>query len=422
MKKYFILVIAITLVCMTVLFSACLLMPSDKDNQDNGKIKVDSSDFNVTSIKAEPVAISTSAKMKVKDSYTDGQYNYYLINVGYIKNMYMSTLAMVEYNGNPIDFSETVTTTATYMESLTYCVENSITFSKSNSNSVGIEIGTEIGFGKNNKFKISGQYTWEGVDTNSSSTNTSKQDTTQKADSFARSQVCNFSLGKGDKEGCYRYAIYATCDVYFNIKTSKDNANLLLSRTEVCSREGTFKVRSEYSADGEFDNTPISKISISEDFYKDLPIPTKKTNKPTTDFVTKELYNDIIRSGEYKVRGSGKICDATFQLNDTISNLKKNGYNRINFNIDYQLREQDECWIFVNLYDEYNNSIYYRKVEHGGTTVNRNYSMYNIDIEVDIETLESHNFRIEFKAENKMWKDFYVGTVKGKVTAIKTEE
>ena len=134
------------------------------------------------------------------------------------------------------------------------------------------------------------------------------------------------------------------------------------------------------------------------------------------------VYDATIRKGEYKVAGSGKICSASFDLNQSISSLNRMGYNKIRLNIDYQLREQDNCWIYVNLYDENNKSLYYRRVEHGSSSVNYSYASYTIELELSLDSLPSNKFRIEFKAENKLFKDFYVGTVTGKVIAIQTKE
>lgn len=131
-----------------------------------------------------------------------------------------------------------------------------------------------------------------------------------------------------------------------------------------------------------------------------------------------KVLDGTIRSGEYKVRGSGKTCDASFGLTQYVSKLKEMGYTHLKFNIDYQLREQDNCYIYVNLYDENNKSLYYRRVEHGGDSVNYSYATYTIELEIDLNNLPSNKFRMEFKAENSIFKDFYVGTVTGKAYAI----
>lgn len=130
------------------------------------------------------------------------------------------------------------------------------------------------------------------------------------------------------------------------------------------------------------------------------------------------VYDGTIRSGEFKVKGSGKTCDASFSLNQTVSALKNMGYTHIRLNVDYQLREQDNCYIYVNIYDENNKSIYFKQVEHGGNSVNYSYSTYTAEMEISLNDLPNGNFRIEFKAENALFKDFYVGTVTGKCYAV----
>lgn len=139
--------------------------------------------------------------------------------------------------------------------------------------------------------------------------------------------------------------------------------------------------------------------------------------KPRIEDLT--IFEGTIRTGEYKVTGSGKICSASFLLNKTINQLKENGFNQVRFILNYQLREQDDCYIYVNLYDEYDNSLYYRRVEHGVGYVNYSYSTYTIEQSFSLDSLLSNSFRIEFKAENRWYKDFYVGLVTGKVIAEK---
>ncbi len=139
--------------------------------------------------------------------------------------------------------------------------------------------------------------------------------------------------------------------------------------------------------------------------------------KPKVEDMT--VFEGTIRSGEYKVTGSGKTCSAAFILNRTINQLKDSGFNQVRIILNYQLREQDNCFIYVNLFDEYNNSLYYRKVEHGGNNVDYSYAFYTIEKSYSLDELLSNSFRIEFKAENKIFKDFYVGNVTGKVIAEK---
>ena len=92
-----------------------------------------------------------------------------------------------------------------------------------------------------------------------------------------------------------------------------------------------------------------------------------------------------------------------------------------NLYFDYKVREEDDCYIYVYVYDENNKELYYRKLEHGKGR-DKTYALYTININCDIDTLPSNKFKIVFKAENKWFKDFYVGEVKAKVLAIEEQK
>ena len=77
----------------------------------------------------------------------------------------------------------------------------------------------------------------------------------------------------------------------------------------------------------------------------------------------------------------------------------------------------DNGAIRYGVYDENNNSLYDRRVEHGGNTTDYNYQTYSLELTLSIDSLHSKNYRIQFKAENALFKDFYVGTVNGIVVA-----
>ena len=49
----------------------------------------------------------SQGSLTIIDSYSDGESNYYLLDAGEIKDIYISTLAQVDYTGIPISFSKT---------------------------------------------------------------------------------------------------------------------------------------------------------------------------------------------------------------------------------------------------------------------------------------------------------------------------
>jgi hypothetical protein len=92
-------------------------------------------------LRAVPVAASSSAP-KVLDSYTDGSKNYYLIDVGYIRNTYVSdVVAPIHYNGiTPMSLSRTTVTETSITEAMKNTIISSITESNTRSNKVGIDV------------------------------------------------------------------------------------------------------------------------------------------------------------------------------------------------------------------------------------------------------------------------------------------
>jgi uncharacterized repeat protein (TIGR02543 family) len=223
--------------------------------------------FNV-SLQAKPVPAPGTPK--VLASYTDGVSNRYLVDVGYISDMYISTIAAVDYTGVPIDFTKTITTTETYTTSLSKTVSDSVTVSDTDNTKIGVGVELKA------KFPIvdvtlKGNYEWSWTDTTSQTSSKSTSNTATTATQYAESQTVKYQFGTNDHPlGKYRYAIYGVCDVYFILETSLDNQTLLGWETNVCARPNDYFMRSEYAADGVFTNEPTHTIDFTEDFYKHL--------------------------------------------------------------------------------------------------------------------------------------------------------
>jgi uncharacterized repeat protein (TIGR02543 family) len=230
--------------------------------------------------KAEPHAASTTAAPKVLDSYTADGKNYYLIDVGYIENTYVSTFMLCHYNGvTPIALSKTTFNSTTLTEALTETVTESITVSDTQNVTVGVEVGWKKAFPIAGEFSAKLNAEWSGSWTNSSTTTRSKETSVSRAETEAEQFTVAFTVGEhGEQAGYYRYALYATSDVYFVVTTSADNQTLLGWETVVCARDSTYLPHFDYAADGKFDNAPVTgKIDFSDGFYKTLPVPPSPT-------------------------------------------------------------------------------------------------------------------------------------------------
>jgi hypothetical protein len=233
--------------------------------------------FAAALLKADPhPASSMEEQPKVLASYNDGESNFYLVDVGYISDMYISTIAGIRYTGVPVDFTKTIASTETVTNSLTTTVSESVAIS--NTLGVKVSIGKEAGASlgvANFAVKTNLEASWSGTLSNTTTKSTSNTATT--ATQYAESQTIKYQIGANDKAwplGRYRYALYGVCDVYFILKTSPDNQTLRGWETFVCARPNDYEVCTEYAADGDFINEqPIRTIDFKKDFYKNLPLP-----------------------------------------------------------------------------------------------------------------------------------------------------
>jgi hypothetical protein len=221
---------------MLVITLALLVAGCDNgstDTPDSGVI------FDPMPLQAKPVpALSSTGMPKVLASYTDGASNRYLVDVGYISDMYISTIAAIDYTGVPVDFTKTITTTETYTTSLSKTVSESVTVSHTDNTKVGVGAELKLKFPVVD-FTLKGNYEWSWTDTTSQTSSKSTTDTATSATAFSTSQTIKYQIGANDKDyplGRYRYAVYGVSDVYFILETSLDNQTLLGWETNVCAR------------------------------------------------------------------------------------------------------------------------------------------------------------------------------------------
>jgi hypothetical protein len=236
---------------------------------DSGKSN-DKIVFSAVPMNAKHIASSSNGIPKVLDSLTDGTKNYYLLDVGIISDMYISTLAQVDYTGVPVTFSKEISTSETYTNSLTRAVSESITTSRTDSTKIGV--GAE--------FIVKGEFSWTWTGTKSNTTTKSTSTTETTAKQYAEKQTVSYQFGSNSHSvGRYRYAVYGVCDIYFIITTDKSNSELLAWETNSCARPNDYFIRSEFSGNGQFSNAPNGEIVISENFYTSLPAPENIGNK-----------------------------------------------------------------------------------------------------------------------------------------------
>ena len=330
-------------------------------------------------LRAIPVATDpTGEDPEVLGSYTDGSNNYYLIDVGYVQNMYITTFFLFGYNGmTPITEKRTTATTSTVKNALTDLISKSIAVTTSLNTKIGIKtaVKEKIPFGP----EFSAELNVETAASLTEATNALRSSQTSVEEINSYSQMTETSLtfgGHGEPAGSHRYTLYSTCDVYFLLKTSRDNKQLVGWETYACDRgEIAHIYRWDYApVGGNFDNSPIgNEITFPEDFYENLPIPSLQEvispsiPLPTITTLEDPKNNDgfvTIRSGEVKINGDGKFKQHFDQINFNkfpiiidgkekkldINELKTAGYKTINFYIRLTVREYDNTYAYLYLF------------------------------------------------------------------------
>nr|AGS51785.1 hypothetical protein [uncultured bacterium contig00053] len=371
MKKKTIIMMAILAFVLSISFISCGLLDLVSEITDPESSETDPADSMTLApaLRAVTTASSNNANPIVMSSYTDGTYNYYLIDVGFIQNMYVSAIGFLHYNGmTPMSLSQSTISETTITNAMTETISDSITFSNTQSGKVGIQFAYEKSILFIRKFSVKLNGEWAGSWTNTTTSTRSRETSVSTAESYGRSESISFTVGEhGEPEGFYRYALYAVCDVYFVISTSLDNQELISWDTLACIRDNSYFPHMDYSTNGIFDNSPLgNEITFVEDFYKTLPRPSIGEQPPQlpppwtgmTDWVT-------IRTETKKITDSGRFNQHfdTINFNKfnyetdgvpkpiSLSELKELGYKTVSFYIRLDVIKFDAGWQYIFLFN-----------------------------------------------------------------------
>lgn len=292
MKKHFLL----AAMMLVLLVAAAALTACNFDFGDvaeNNSVD-DSSESQIVTFYSTPVNAQAIAppndELQIIDSYTDGENNYYLLDAGQISDIYIATLAQIDYTGVPVTFSKTTTSSSTVTNSLAQTISESYSLSTSGGYKIGLSAEAQLPA----VFSVKGSFEWSFSGGTDISNTKSTSSTTATAQAYGESQTISYSFGENTHSiGRYRYAIYGTVDMYYTIMTSANNDELLSWDITACALPNEYYLRSEYAADGIFNNTPQGDITFPEDFYKDLPLPTTVILPQTPEEKPENLYMEF---------------------------------------------------------------------------------------------------------------------------------
>ena len=129
------------------------------------------------------------------------------------------------------------------------------------------------------------------------------------------------------------------------------------------------------------------------------------------------VYDDTVRTGDYKLSGSGKYVVDEITLSEDIIELSDKGYTKLKITVNFDLKEVDDCYQYISLYDSTGVDIYSERVEHGGTNKDTSWKTHSFTCEISLDKLKSSTLYFKCQAENKIFKDFYIGKITAVITA-----
>jgi hypothetical protein len=372
----------------------------------------------------EAVAPETGNVPKILDSYTDGTNNYYILDAGYIKNVFISNLAEVDYVGLPYNnYIVTATVTSQITDSLTEAVSSTHTYSRTDSTKIGLSAQWK---NKVNLFvakseltvKASAEWTWTGTTTDTDTKSTSN--TTATAQTYSEQKTFPFSLGANSEPlGYYRYALYGVVDVYYIIETSPDNQAMLGWNIAACARSNDYFVRYEYSADGKFENPPKNDVTFNEDFYKELDPPDNTAEDSFGDTYSTEFIT--IRDTEYTITDSGRFNQpldlvAFSEFGVDLGTMRTFGYKTVSFKLRLNVCEVNDGYQFIALFSStaQDNQYLLARIdfEHTPGSADKSWRIhYEAELKFDnvsVDALTNNQFIIRYGASgsgNDTWKN-----------------
>ena len=366
----------------------------------------------------------------IMDSATDGTYNYYLIDGGYIQNVPLSSGSIITYNGQTpitVSFTKTTVSETTVEQALSKTISESV--SKTHMNEAGGKIGVEadsiVGIW-GAKINVEGHYsrTWGTITEKTNSTTS----TFSTANSFSESlsESITFTVGNaGELPGDYRLSLIATCDIYFIITTNHNNTILVDSTAVICARSNPQpRFALEYDViGGDFGKTDISQeINFPANFYRSLPIPEKHTTTPLTpplppvppSFSFLNPYSTgfkTVRTETIRVTDSGRFNQPfdvvnfnTFDVN--LNTMIQEGFKTISFFIRLNVREIDDGYQYLFLFNspDQSNNFYIaeRRFEHSPGRKDTTWWVHYEDelyfVNIPIERFTNNQFVIRYGA------------------------
>ncbi len=409
----------ITLIMVVVVCFSFVACSNEKENNNDVIVTMSSQE------RYEVVEVPKDEGLIIISSATDNNYDYYVLDLGYVKCVPISSGTAIEYNGQTpinVSFEKSIVTENSISNSLTKAVNETIQTTSTGSAKFAVSQKFKYFIGETD-VGVSYSRQWGTTEERSNSTSNTYETATSKAESLKT--TVSYTTGENnEKAGVYRLSLVGSCDVYGFVKISCSSHKIEKIVYTFSAREDT-RLKLEYDSDGSFLSDKTKKITAPDDAcVASLPKPTTVINESDVEgdndgvstTIPLVVFNKTVRKDEYKIRGSGNYTLDEIVLNKDISSLKSS-YTKLKFDISYELKEVDNCEQYISLYTSTNYTVRTETINHGGSSKNTNWSTYYISCEVDLNYIDSNMFYFKCQAENAIFKDFYIRNIQVKVLA-----
>jgi len=198
----------------------------------------------------------------ILEYFTDGDYNFFLLEIGTLQNTFLANIFPITQTlGGAVTIQMVYTQTST--ESITEGMSNSVTNSMTSTTEAGMSATLSASVQARAPFvhaTVSSQVSSSFSVTQTQSNQRSWTTNMQQAVSVGTTTSFGVTIGPNATPGWYRAALFASSEIYVILQTNRDNTELVGFKEVTVATQFTRRV--EFSADGNFDNTPVSPFYL----------------------------------------------------------------------------------------------------------------------------------------------------------------
>jgi uncharacterized repeat protein (TIGR02543 family) len=209
------------------------------------------------------------------DYFTDGESNFFLIDMGTVRNSYISTIATAAHRTSRTEFTLTNVTMETLQQASHQSITDSVTITDTRSTThtagVSVSVTAKIPFVKEAKFQGSWNGSWTTTHSHAAANTQSLQTSDTRIQQMTETVSITNIMDRSDPHGIYRYALYAVKRIHFIVETTRDNSQILSMEPIVVVQ--SFVRDLTFCEHGIFDNAPEQTLDLEDGFYRFLPIP-----------------------------------------------------------------------------------------------------------------------------------------------------